>query len=53
MSSDAKKHYGSTLVLFAMGLLAFYGGAHWLLLLIPAAALVWYAARSRHRISRN
>jgi hypothetical protein len=53
MSADAKKNYGSTLVLLAMGLLALYGGAHWLVLLIPAAALVWYSAKPRRQSSRN
>jgi hypothetical protein len=42
MSADAKKSYGSTMLLIALGLLALYGGARWLLLLIPAAVLVWY-----------
>jgi hypothetical protein len=44
MSAEAKKHYGSSVALLALGMLAFYGGTSWLLLLIPAAALVWYAA---------
>jgi len=33
--------------------LALYGGARWLLLLIPAAALVWYAAAPKLRRGRN
>jgi hypothetical protein len=44
MSADAKKGYGSTMILMILGVLALYAGARWLLLLIPAAALVWYAA---------
>jgi len=44
MSVDAKKGYGSTAALLAFGVLAFYGGTPWLLVLIPAAALVWYSA---------
>ena len=53
MSAVAKKHYGSTVALLALGLLALYGGTRWLLLLIPAAALVWYAAAPHLRRSRN
>jgi hypothetical protein len=53
MSADAKKHYGSTLALLALGLLALYGGTRWLALLIPVAALVWYAAAPKLRRSRN
>jgi hypothetical protein len=44
MSADAKKGYGSTLALLLFGVFALYGGARWLPLLIPAAALVWYSA---------
>jgi hypothetical protein len=44
MSKEAKKGYGSTLVLFMLGVLAVYGGASWLLVLVPAAVLVWHAA---------
>lgn len=44
MSADAKRHYGSTLALLALGLLALFCGTRWLVALIPAAALVWYAA---------
>ena len=42
MSADAKKEYGSTMVLIILGVLALYGGARWLLVLIPAALLIWY-----------
>lgn len=44
MSADIKRGYGSTLALLTFGVLAFYGGTGWLFVLIPAAALVWYAA---------
>jgi hypothetical protein len=47
MSSDAKKHYGSSVAFLALGLLALCAGARWLLLLIPAAALGWCAATQR------
>jgi hypothetical protein len=54
MSADTKKGYGSTLVLMVLGVLALYGGAHWLLVLIPAAVLVCYAAAgATFRRSRN
>ncbi|HKN15360.1 MAG TPA: hypothetical protein VJX47_00345 [Candidatus Sulfotelmatobacter sp.] len=54
MSADAKKGYGSTVVLMILGILALYGGASWLLALIPVAILVWYAAASAiFRQSRN
>jgi hypothetical protein len=43
-SKEIKKGYGLTLVLLMFGVLAFYGGASWLLVLIPAAVLVWCAA---------
>jgi hypothetical protein len=53
MSADAKKHYGLSLVLLALGVLALYGGAHWLVLVIPAAALVWFVGAPKLRRGRN
>jgi len=54
MSADAKKGYGLTVALIVFGLLALYGGAHWLTILIPAAFAVWYAAnRATLRRSRS
>ena len=54
MSADIKRGYGSMLALLTFGLLALYGGTSWLLILIPAALLTWYAAGSRgFRRSRN
>ena len=53
MSAEAKKHYGSSLALLALGLLALYGGADWLVLLVPVAALVWYAAGPQLGRRRN
>ena len=44
MSAEAKKSYASTLILIGLGVLAFYIGAQWLMVLIPAAVLVWYPA---------
>jgi hypothetical protein len=45
MSAEAKKEYGSSVALIVFGLLALYFGVHWLLVLIPAATLVWYGSR--------
>jgi hypothetical protein len=54
MSADAKRGYGSTVVLMFLGLLAIYAGPSWLVVLIPAAILAWYAAaRTALRGSRN
>lgn len=54
MSADKRKGYGSTLALIVLGVLALYGGVHWLMILIPAAFLVWYAAtRANLRRSRS
>jgi hypothetical protein len=54
ISADAKKSYGSTMVLMVLGLLALYGGARWLLALIPVALVVWYAAGgAMFRTNRN
>ncbi|MGA3348358.1 MAG: hypothetical protein ABSC33_04995 [Candidatus Sulfotelmatobacter sp.] len=54
MSADSKKGYGSTLVMMILGLLALYGGAQWLVVLIPGAVVVWYAAaRTMLKRSRN
>lgn len=43
MSTQSKKSYGWMLVLVVLGLLALYGGPRGLVLLVPAAILVWYA----------
>lgn len=54
MSAEMKKGYGSTLVMLLFGVMALYGGVHWLPLLIPAAVVVWYgAARPTLRKHRN
>lgn len=45
MSAEAKKEYGSSLVLIVFGLMALYLGINWLPVLIPAATLVWYGSR--------
>ena len=53
MSAEARKHYGSMVAFLALGILALYGGPQLLLLLIPAAALVWYRANPKLRSGRN
>jgi len=42
MSVDAKKSIGSTVTLIVLGLLALCAGPKWLIVLVPAAVLVWY-----------
>jgi hypothetical protein len=44
MSANAKKSMSATIVLILFGMLALLTGEKWLVVLIPAAALVWYAA---------
>lgn len=47
MSTDIKKSVVSTIALLIFGVLAFCGTVIWLLVLIPAAALVWFAATEK------
>ena len=53
MSAIAKTSLGRTLVLILLGVLAFFVGEKSLLLLIPAALLVYYGAGPIMRGSRN
>jgi hypothetical protein len=53
MSANSKKSLTSTIILMLLGLAAFVGGAKWLILLVPAALLVWYGARPVLRSGRN
>lgn len=53
MSAIAKRQYGSTVALLLLSALALYGGKGWLLVVIPAAALVWYGAGWGLGRSRN
>ncbi len=52
MNTPSNKSAAWALILIALGMLAVYGGARWLLVLIPAAAAVWYAA-TRTMFSRR
>jgi hypothetical protein len=53
MSMNTKKSMGWTFILILLGLIALFGGEKWLVLLIPAAMLVWYGARPTLRSGRN
>ena len=53
MSRDAKKSLGWAVVLILLGVVAPFGGVKSLLLLVPAAMLVWYGARPIARRGRN
>jgi hypothetical protein len=53
MSANSKKSIGWTSVLVLLGLIALFGGEKWLVVLIPAAVLVWYGAGPLLRSGRN
>lgn len=53
MSAKYKKSLGSTILLIILGVAALIGGAKWLVLLVPAALLVWYGSRPILRGGRN
>jgi len=53
MKVDAKKSMIWAIVLVVLGVAALYGGAKWLAILVPAAALVWYSASPMLRKGRN
>jgi hypothetical protein len=54
MNTRSKKSRGWALILVLLGLLALYGGPRGLVLLVPAAILVWYAvAGPAPRDNRN
>jgi len=53
LSRDAKKTTGWTILLILLGVAAFFGGVKSLVLLIPAAMLVWYGAGPALRRGRN
>ena len=45
MSANSKKSLGGTTLLILLGMAVLIAGAKWLMVLIPAAVLVWYAAK--------
>jgi hypothetical protein len=53
MSAEAKKGYGSTLILLLLGLLALHFGGSWLPILIPVAAIVWFRSGLSWRSDRH
>ena len=53
MSRDAKEAIGWPVVLIVLGVAAFFGGVRSLVVLIPAATLVWYSAGPALRRGRN
>ena len=53
MSAESKKSVGWTIVLMILGVASLYAGGKWLLVLVPAAVLVWYGARPGLRSGRN
>jgi len=53
MSANAKKSMTGTMALILLGLLTLITGGKWLVVLVPAAMLVWYGARPAMRSGRN
>ena len=53
MSREKKKSYASTVALILCGILTLLLGARWLVVLIPAAMLIWYGAGPALRSGRN
>jgi hypothetical protein len=46
MTANSKRSMGWTIVLIILGMAALYGGSKWLSLLVPAAMLVWFTAKT-------
>jgi len=53
MSRESKKSASWAIVLVLLGLLAFYGGTRWLLVLIPVVLMIWGIAGPAVRSGRN
>jgi hypothetical protein len=53
VSRNSKKSMGWTVVLILFGLVAMFGGVKWLVVLVPAAVLVWYRVGPSLRGGRN
>jgi len=53
MRTNFKKAIGSTFVLMLLGMIALFCGVKSLVVLIPAAALVWYGTEPVQRSGRN
>lgn len=53
MSGNAKKSTGWAMILVLLGLTALFAGEKWLVVLIPAALLVWFGSAPALRRGRN
>jgi hypothetical protein len=53
MSRNSKKSMGWTIVLILLGIIALFGGVKWLIVLIPAAMLIWHGAAPMLGSGRN
>jgi len=53
MSMESKKSIGTTVILMIFGVLAMYAGLKSLVVLIPAAVLIWHEARPHLGSGRN
>ena len=53
MSRESKKSASWAIVLVLLGLLAFYAGTRWLLVLIPVALMIWGIAGPAVRAGRH
>jgi hypothetical protein len=53
MSMNSKKSMAWTIVLIFLGLIALFGGVRSLVVLIPAAMMVWYGVGPALRRGRN
>lgn len=53
MSVEARRGYGSTLILLLLGVLALHFGGSWLPVLVPAAMIIWFRSGPSWRGDRN
>ena len=53
MSRESKKSASWAIVLVLLGLLAFYSGTRWLLVLIPVVLMIWGIAGPAVRTGRD
>jgi hypothetical protein len=53
MNRDARKAIGWPIILILLGIAALFGGVRSLVVLVPAATLVWYSAGPIMRRKRN
>jgi hypothetical protein len=53
MSANSKKSIGWTAVLIVFGLAALFSGVGSLVVLVPAAMMVWYGVAPTFRSGRN